>query len=82
MNILLDTHIFLWFITKNKRLSDYYYDIIRDEDNEVYISVISLVSRIFRAGPKSKNRALLHKDFRKPKSVVRINKDTNVISIF
>jgi len=36
-----------------------------------------LVSRIFRAGPKSKNRALLHKDFRKPKSVVRINKDTN-----
>jgi PIN domain nuclease of toxin-antitoxin system len=42
MKILLDTHIFLWFITKNKRLSDYYYDIISDEDNEVYISVISI----------------------------------------
>ena len=42
---------------------------------------IKLVSRIFRAGPKSKNRALLHKDFRKPKSVVRINKDTNEIKL-
>ena len=44
----------------------------------VRTSLEKLVSRIFRAGPKSKNRALLHKDFRKPKSVVRINKDTNL----
>jgi GTPase SAR1 family protein len=36
-----------------------------------------LVSRIFRAGSKTKNRALLHKGFRKPKSRARINKDTN-----
>jgi hypothetical protein len=36
-----------------------------------------LVSRIFRAGSKTKNRALLHKGFRKPKSGARINKDTN-----
>ena len=38
---------------------------------------IPLVSRIFRAGSKAKNRALLHKGFRKPKSGARINKDTN-----
>ena len=37
----------------------------------------ALVSRIFRAGSKTKNRALLHKGFRKPKSGARINKDTN-----
>jgi len=36
-----------------------------------------LVSRIFRAGSKTKNRGLLHKDLRKPKSGARINKDTN-----
>jgi hypothetical protein len=36
-----------------------------------------LVSQIFRAGSKTKNRALLHKGFRKPKSGARINKDTN-----
>ena len=37
----------------------------------------TLVSRIFRAGSKIKNWALLHKGFRKPKSGARINKDTN-----
>ena len=35
------------------------------------------MSRIFRAGSKTKNWALLHKGFRKPKSGARINKDTN-----
>jgi len=35
---------------------------------------ISLVSRIFRAGSEIKNRALLYKGFRKPKSGARINK--------
>jgi hypothetical protein len=39
-----------------------------------------LVSQIFRAGSKTKNRALLHKGFRKPKSGARINKDTNQTS--
>jgi len=37
----------------------------------------TLMSRIFRAGSKSKNQVLLYKSFKKPKSVVRINKDTN-----
>jgi hypothetical protein len=40
-------------------------------------SQVMLVSQIFRAGSKTKNRALLHKGFRKPKSGARINKDTN-----
>lgn len=35
MNILLDTHIFLWFITNNKRLADKYYDAISNQDNEI-----------------------------------------------
>ena len=35
-----------------------------------------------RAGSKTKNRALLHKGFGKPKSVAPINKDTNDFSLF
>ena len=41
----------------------------------------SLVSRIFRAGSKIKNWALLYKGFRKPKSGALINKDTNQFSL-
>jgi len=49
---------------------------ISTEHNQ-YIPEETLVSRIFRAGSKTKNRPLLHKGFRKPQSVARINKDTN-----
>jgi hypothetical protein len=45
------------------------------------ISDLALVSQIFRAGSKTKNRALLHKGFRKPKSGARINKDTNDLAV-
>ena len=42
MNILLDTHIFLWYITKDKRLSPGILNTIRHIDNRVYLSVVSL----------------------------------------
>lgn len=42
MNVLLDTHIFLWYITKDKRLSPGILDTIRRVDNRVYLSVVSL----------------------------------------
>ncbi|CAN2041466.1 Type II toxin-antitoxin system VapC family toxin [Candidatus Magnetomoraceae bacterium gMMP-15] len=42
MKFLLDTHIFLWFITGDKRLSEKFQTEIRSQDNEVYLSVISL----------------------------------------
>jgi PIN domain nuclease of toxin-antitoxin system len=42
MKILLDTHIFLWFITGDDRLSMHLRDAIRNLDNEVYLSVISV----------------------------------------
>lgn len=38
MRILLDTHAFLWFISGDARLPG----LIRDLDNEVYLSVVSL----------------------------------------
>jgi PIN domain nuclease of toxin-antitoxin system len=42
MRLLLDTHVFLWLISGDPRLSANIRDSIRDLDNEVYLSVVSL----------------------------------------
>lgn len=42
MRILLDTHIFLWFVDDNPRLSSRFADLIEDENNIVYLSIASL----------------------------------------
>lgn len=43
MRILLDTHIFLWLVDDDKRLSDRYRQIIHDLDNEIFLSVVSII---------------------------------------
>jgi len=40
MKILLDTHIFLWFISGDAQLPTDVRDAIRDPDNEVYLSAV------------------------------------------
>ena len=40
MRLLLDTHIFLWYITGDTRLTDDMQRGIRNPDNEVYLSVV------------------------------------------
>ncbi|WP_397443312.1 MULTISPECIES: type II toxin-antitoxin system VapC family toxin [unclassified Phormidium] len=42
MRILLDTHIFLWFISRDARLPADLRDTIRDPKNEVYLSAVSV----------------------------------------
>lgn len=42
MKILLDTHIFLWYISADERLPPPFLDALRNPDNEVYLSVVSL----------------------------------------
>ncbi|OYD91958.1 PIN domain nuclease [Nostoc sp. 'Peltigera membranacea cyanobiont' 210A] len=42
MKLLLDTHIFLWFISSDRRLSNTFIEIIRNTDNDVYLSIISI----------------------------------------
>jgi PIN domain nuclease of toxin-antitoxin system len=42
MRLLLDTHIFLWFISGDAQLPADWRERIRDADNEVYLSVVSL----------------------------------------
>jgi PIN domain nuclease of toxin-antitoxin system len=42
MKILLDTHIFLWYISGDNRISPEMTQMIRRSENEVYLSVVSL----------------------------------------
>lgn len=42
MKLLLDTHILLWAITDDPQLSEQARDLIRNEKNEIYFSIISL----------------------------------------
>ena len=68
----------------NKDTNNFVFDL---KDNEQAIessnrlTKLLLVSRIFRAGSKIKNRVLLHKGFRMPKSGARINQDTNKLLV-
>ncbi|MBW4665093.1 MAG: type II toxin-antitoxin system VapC family toxin [Chroococcus sp. CMT-3BRIN-NPC107] len=48
MRILLDTHIFLWFISGDTQLSKDVGDAIRDPGNEVYLSAISVWEAIVK----------------------------------
>ena len=50
MRLLLDTHIFLWFISGDARLSGPLRQIIRDTENDVYLSVVSIWEVIIKHG--------------------------------
>ena len=39
---LLDTHVFLWYISADERLPASFLDTLRNPDNEAYLSVVSL----------------------------------------
>ena len=42
MRLLLDTHVFLWFISADAQLPAAWRDGIRDPRNEVFLSVVSV----------------------------------------
>ena len=48
MRILLDTHIFLWFISGDTQLSTNVRDAIRNPNNEVYLSSVSVWEAIVK----------------------------------
>jgi PIN domain nuclease of toxin-antitoxin system len=48
MRLLLDTHIFLWFISGDTRLPSDWRDSIRDTENEVYVSVVSFWEAVIK----------------------------------
>ena len=48
MKLLLDTHVFLWFISGDSKLPTEMGDSIRDSENEVYLSVVSIWESIIK----------------------------------
>ena len=48
MRILLDTHIFLWFISGDTQLQKDIRDAIREPNNEIYLSAVSVWEAIVK----------------------------------
>ena len=48
MRLLLDTHIFLWFISADARLAERLRESIRNPEHDVYLSVVSLWEAIVK----------------------------------
>ena len=48
MRLLLDTHVFLWYISADRQLPIAFRDAIRDPANEVYLSVASVWEAVIK----------------------------------
>ncbi len=48
MRLLLDTHIFLWFVSGDKKLATALREAIRNPQNQVFLSVVSLWELIIK----------------------------------
>jgi len=48
MELLLDTHVFLWFISGNSKLPSPWVDLIRNVENHVFLSVVSIWESVIK----------------------------------
>lgn len=48
MRYLLDTHIILWWLADDKKLSRKVYDIIADKNNKIYVSSVSIWEMVLK----------------------------------
>jgi PIN domain nuclease of toxin-antitoxin system len=48
MRLLLDTHVFLWYITADPKLPDVFRTVSQDPTNEVYLSVASVWEAVIK----------------------------------
>lgn len=48
MRLLLDTHVFLWYILADPQLPSVFRDAIRDPSNEAYLSVASVWEAVIK----------------------------------
>lgn len=63
MNILLDTHIALWAIADDPKLSEHAKNLISDEDNNIYYSAVSVWEVLLKNQSLSNNLHLTPDDF-------------------
>lgn len=50
MRVLIDTHVFLWYITADAKLPTSFRDAIQDPANEAYLSVVSVWEAVIKHG--------------------------------
>lgn len=50
MRLLLDTHIFLWFVGGDSRLPPALREAVLDDANEIYLSVVSVWEAVIKHG--------------------------------
>ncbi len=63
MKILCDTHIIIWYLTGDTRLSQNARDLIDDEDNEIYFSLVSVWEIAIKHDRKPDKLTLSAQDF-------------------
>ncbi len=59
---LIDTHIFIWWMENNKRLSKKLYDLLSNPQNQIFLSVVSIWEIVIK---QSKNRLNISVDIEK-----------------
>ena len=64
MKILLDTHIALWSVLQSDKLSEKEKNLLLDEENEIYYSVISIWEVEIKHGINPKNMEVSAEEFR------------------
>ena len=52
MNIIIDTHIFLWALTDHYRLSDAKRSVLEDLSNTIFVSAVSIAELMIKASLK------------------------------
>lgn len=63
MNLLLDTHIALWAISDNPKLSDKAKELIMDPDNTIYFSAVSTWEVMMKHDAPNSSLSLSASDF-------------------
>jgi len=48
LNIIIDTHIFLWLIYDTKKVKKVYYEYLKDSHNDIYLSSISIAEMMIK----------------------------------
>jgi len=56
MRLLLDTHVFLWYVSADARLPKRFEDAIREPANEVLLSVASVWEAVITLPGKNNSR--------------------------
>lgn len=63
MEILIDTHIFLWYVTNNKKLNETTKILINERENIIYLSQASIWEMAIKYSKKKLTFALPFREF-------------------